>query len=207
VRSSHPHAEPYKIAGYYYYHAHSYAARALRRLAAREKTPSPARAARVRELLAALVAEQDADGAWMDAPCGDRPYATALAVLELTDLRELLFPWAANLDDAVAAARERSAPVVVLFTDGGKASAKAEEALQDADLLPVRDACLWVRVPKAGTDEVWKAAKVSSGGSVLVLSAAGEWSTAAPAARFGSSVSAKLLLRAIRRVLPAEGGK
>lgn len=202
TRTQHPHTPPHYIAGYYYYHAHSYAARALRWLAAREKTPSPQRAARVAELLAALVAEQSGDGSWIDAPCGGTSYATALAVLELTDLRELLFPWTPTLDAALESAKERSVPVVVLFTDGGRDSTKAEETLQSKELEALRERCLWVRVPKdAANAATWKTAKAGTGGAILVLGGAGGCDLAAPAARFGATAAAKLVLKAVEKLL------
>jgi hypothetical protein len=201
VRSQHPHTPPHMIAGYYHYHAHSHAARALRWLAAKEGAPSKARAARVDELLASLLAEQDPDGAWMDAPCGDRAYATALAVLELLDLRELLFPWTATLESAVAAAKETGGPVVAFFTDGSPECRKAEEMLAGKDLDPIREKVLWVRVGKEAAD-AWKAARVSKGPVILALGPLGEYEPGRPTQKWGGGVSAKVVRSALEKMLP-----
>ncbi len=201
VRTQHPHTPPHMIAGYYHYHAHSHAARALRWLAARGEAPSKARDARVGELLAALLSEQDGDGAWMDAPCGDRAYATALAVMELLDLRELLFPWSGTLEGAVAAAKETGAPIAVLVTDGGAESRKVEEMLGGKDLEGIRGKVLWVRLGKEAAD-LWKAAKVSKAPALLLLGPAGEYDLARPAQKWGGGVGAKTVRGALEKMLP-----
>ena len=201
TRNSHAHAEPHRIAGYYYYHAHSYAARALGLLAAKEGAPSKERAARVALLLDSLVKEQDADGAWMDAPCGDRPYATALAVLALLDLRDLMFPWAGTLEAAVASARAGSLPVVVLYADATPESRKAEDALAGRDLEALREKVIWLRIAKEDAD-AWKAAKVTRGGSVVLLGGEAGYDPAKPAAKFGPGASARLLKGKIEALLP-----
>ena len=201
VRTSHAHADPHKIAGYYYYHAHSYAARALRLLAAKEGAPTKERTARVATLLDSLIREQDAEGAWMDAPCGDRPYATALAVLALLDLRELLFPWAGTLEAAVASAREKSLPVVVLYADASAESRKAEEALAGKDLEALRERVVWLRIAKEDA-EAWKAAKVTKGGTILLLGGEAGYDPVKPATKFGPGASARLLKGKIEALLP-----
>jgi hypothetical protein len=206
VRTQHPHTPPHMIAGYYYYHAHSYAARALRFLAAREPAPSKAREDRVHELLGALLAEQDADGAWMDAPCGDRAYATSLAVLELLDLRELLFPWCGTLEGAVAAARERGAPVVALFTDGGSDARKLEDMVAGRELEPFRERCLWVRLGRDAEAER-KAAKAGKGAALVVLGPATDYDPGRPAQKWGPGVGAGTVRGALEKLLPKPAGK
>ena len=201
TRNSHAHAEPHRIAGYYYYHAHSYAARALRLLAAREGAPSKERGARVATLLDALLKEQDGDGACMDAPCGDRPYATALAVLTLLDLRELLFPWAGTIEAAVASAREGALPVVVLYADASADSRKCEEMLAGKDLEPLRERVVWLRIPREDA-EAWKSAKVAKGGSIVLLGGEAGYDPAKPAGKFGPGASARLLRGKIEALLP-----
>lgn len=81
-RGVYQHSPPYFIAGYFYYFAHFWVARAL----AEADLPADERAADRRLLLATLMGEQDEDGSWFDSPAGDRPYATAMAMLAIDAL-------------------------------------------------------------------------------------------------------------------------
>ncbi len=81
-RGVYPHSPPYFIAGYFYYFAHFWVARAL----AEADLPAEERAGDRRLLLATLMGEQEEDGSWFDSPAGDRPYATAMAMLAIEAL-------------------------------------------------------------------------------------------------------------------------
>ena len=82
-RQVYAHTPPYMIAGYYYHFGVHFAARALGRAGLPEKE----RAAIRRLLLHELLRHQEEDGSWIDSPAGGKPYATALALLSLRELK------------------------------------------------------------------------------------------------------------------------
>jgi hypothetical protein len=204
TRISHPHEKPFMIAGYYYYHGHSYAARAMRYLAGRDPKLRAEFAGHVATLAKSLLSEQASDGSWMDAPCGDRPYATALALLTLRDVQAMSMPWAESVARAVEIAKADGRPVVVLFTDGGDASAQLERTLADAKLDACREKFVWARCDKRDDAALWRAAKIASAPLLAVLGPAKDYAVGATVARLAGKSSAAQIEGFLKRLLDAK---
>lgn len=201
TRNSHPHAKPFMIAGYYYYHGHAYAARAMRRLVERDPKQRAALAGHVATLTKSLLGEQAQDGSWMDAPCGDRPYATALALLTLRDVQTMALPWAESVARAVEIAKPDGKLVVVLFGDGGEASKQLERTLADAKLDGLRDSFVWAKCDQRADAAVWKEAKIGSAPLLAVLGPAKAYSVAATVSRLAGKSTAAQVEGFLKRAL------
>jgi hypothetical protein len=204
TRNEHPHTKPYMIAGYYYYHGHSYAARAMRRLAAADPRLRAELAGHVATLAASLLAEQAADGSWMDAPCGDRPYATALALLALRDVAEMSLPWAESVERAVESAKQDGRSVVVLFTDGGDASRQLERSLADAKLDALRERFVWAKCDQRADAARWKEAKIAAAPLLAVLGPAKDYALGAALGRLAGKSTVQQLEGFLKRFAPAK---
>lgn len=169
LRTAGDHTPPYGIHGGYYYHAHHYAACALRRL-----TSDPEGFSRV--LVDSLAREHKAGG-WTD--LGGDLYGTAMAALILA---EVTVPWTKETAD-------EKKPRVVLVTDRGRASALLETALGLEMPRDVVARFTWSRRAFSRDDAQLKAAKIDRAPAILRISPDGSaakisgWKTIAQLAR------------------------
>jgi hypothetical protein len=173
ARTKHEHTLPFYIAGYYYYHAHYFAARAIARLG---KDPH----GNARTIRRSLLEEQDADGSWYDAPCGHKTYGTALALLTLSELRGLPTPWLDSLELGVKTAGEDRLRVLLLVTDGERDPAGITKAVTGDDLRDVVKNFCCVRLDLCHDDPLRRKLKISNGVALVVLDPAAVDPTAKP---------------------------
>jgi hypothetical protein len=200
TRNSHAHADPHKIAGYYYYHSLYYAARALRRLGADAKGYVP-------KIVETLAKEQGSDGSWEDAPCGGKPYGTALGLLTLGALEGTLFPWLESAEAALEEGKAGGRPVLCFFADAGRDSADLERVLVGEELRATVGGFTCLKSAVRKEDPACRKAGVTSGPVVLVLDAREAEPWAKPLARLRGRRTAKVLQDELGRALEAFRGK
>ncbi len=169
VRHEAGHTPPVEIAGYYYYHAHYYAMCALRHLIEEDPLREDWVEEQAAVLLEALLAEQNEDGSWEDAPAGGKAYATALALLSLREYRDIRVRWSKSVTAGLSRARRLGRPLVLLFLDQNEASAKMVRLFYESALADTVGSVVLLRLDRRSHPPVALRAKVYRGPALLVL--------------------------------------